>query len=423
MKKRICILLCAILAFGPFCFAVPAYAEGRSGGDGIRNVIFMIGDGMGIDHLRLAEQEGYELFMEQNADLTGWSRTRSYSHTVTDSAAGATALSCGVRVNNRQVCVYPDAMNKSGVQPRMITENAALRGMRVGVVTTDMTSGATPAAYSSHTSSRDNGADISAQQLASGFDLIWGAKTGDVTSSAAAANGYTYFTNVTGLRVLKAGERSFGQLPSDCWSLTPSKSSPTLSEMTEKSISLLSTDAPEGFFLMVEGAHIDKFADDTNEDGAVDYAAKRADTAEAVAGFDRAVQAAVEYARADGHTLVIVTADHETGDLYFDEAAGEYTFHSASHTAKNVPVFVYGASDLFAEGGEMDNCDIPDLIAGKLGWGECFPIDDAVPQKPTEEPGDGGSSGSDGGDSRNFFQRVIDWFRGIFAAIAAWFRR
>ena len=288
-RKWLCVLLCMLLAFGSLVFAVPVSADAA----GIENVIFMIGDGMGINHLRLAAQEGYTLFMEDNADLAGWSRTRSASSSVTDSAAGATALACGVRVNNKQVGEYPPSMNKTGLRPRSITENALSHGMRVGIMTTDKTNGATPAGFSAHTGSRDNGTDISNQQLASGFDLIWGANTGSVTSSAAEANGFTYFTNVTGLRALQPGGRSFGQLPSDCWSLTPSKSSPTLAEMTNTAISLLSADAPDGFFLMVEGAHIDKFADDKTDDGAVDYPEKRAKAAECVAAFDLAVQAAV----------------------------------------------------------------------------------------------------------------------------------
>lgn len=410
--KRILSLLLSLL-MALLCFAcVPAAAAGAQQ---IKSVIFMIGDGMGLNHLRLAEQEGYALFMEQGADLTGWSRTRSASHSVTDSAAGATALSCGVRITNRQVCMFP---NDTAAVPRIITENAAMHGMRVGIVTSDKTTGATPAAFSSHTGSRDNAADISAQQLASGFDLIWGEKTSSVSKTSAAAHGYTFVTDVTGLRALTAGTRSFGQFSSDCWKLTPAAGSPTLAEMTQKSISLLSADAPEGFYLMVEGAHIDKMADDSKDDGAVvDYPEKRASTAEAVAAFDRAVQAAVEFARQDGHTLVIVTADHETGNLYREEETGEYAFHSASHTGQDVPVFVYGAADLFAEGQALDNRDFPNLIAARLGWAERFPISD-----PVSSGGSAGETGQDDGDSsmswweiiKAFFRKIGDFFRTLF---------
>ncbi len=120
---------------------------------------------------------------------------------------------------------------------------------------------------------------------------------------------------------------------------------------------------------------------------------------------------------------MIVTADHETGNLYFDDAAGEYTFHSASHTGKNVPVFVYGAPDLFAEGAEMDNRDLPNLIASRLGWAERFPTEDPVPQTPAEEPSGGGEESPSGGSGKNLFRRIIEWLRNLFARIADWFRR
>ena len=86
-------------------------------------------------------------------------------------------------------------------------------------------------------------------------------------------------------------------------------------------------------------------------------------------------------------------------------------------------MFVYCASDLFADGAAVNNSDFANLIAARLGWQERFPIEDPVPaQEPTEEPSgnEGGSSESDG---RNFFQRVIDWFRALFQSIADWFRR
>ena len=177
---------------------------------------------------------------------------------------------------------------------------------------------------------------------------------------------------------------------------------------------------------MVEGAHIDKCADDTGEDGQKDYPEKRADTAEAVAAFDNAVKAAVAFAEADGHTLVLVTADHETGNITPDEETGEYAFLSSSHTGRDVPVFVYGAPELFGEGEAVDNRDIPNLIAGRLGWEERFPIADPLPEEPTEEP-DGDPTGpaddlSHGKDNirsflqllKDFFQRIARWFRELF---------
>ena len=406
-------LLLLLLCLSPCAPTQTAKAASR-----ITSVIFMIGDGMGINSLRLAEQEGYTLFMEENADLKGWSRTRSNSSDVTDSAAGATALSCGVRVNNGQLCVYPDDGDRAVSRPRIITENAMRCGMHVGVVTTDKTCGATPAAYTVHTSSRNNFEDIGAQQLSLPFDLIWGANATLFTASQAQQHGWTYVKNASQLSELKPGSRSFAQLTSDCWRLTPSANAPTLAQMTQKALELLQKSSSLGFFLMVEGAHIDKCADDS-KNGQVDYPSKRADTAEAVKSFDDAVKTAVEFARRDGHTLVVVTADHETGDIYLEEGTREYTFHSASHTGKDVPVFVYGADDLFAPGQALDNRDFPNLIAGVLGWKERFPLEDppgGVPLTPPE-PEEEGEKTNLWRNIADFFKRIADFFSGLFRSL------
>ncbi len=128
------------------------------------------------------------------------------------------------------------------------------------------------------------------------------------------------------------------------------------------------------------------------------------------------MRAAVDFAREDGHTLVLITADHETGDLRFDEETGRLTFHSASHSAANVPVFVYGATDLFENGAEMDNYSITNLLAAKLGWSERFPIEDAIDPgtDPSEDPGADQPSNT-------FFEKVKDFFRSIFDWIKRFF--
>ena len=170
--KRICsILLAAAVLFAallPVCAADKTY----------RNVIIMIGDGMGENHLHLAEQYGHTLFMNTQFDLRGQSRTRSMSHDITDSAAGGTALACGVRIINQTVGVYGADPLGAFVCPASFTEVAAEHGMRTGIVTTDKNNGATPAAFSVHVLYRKQYEKISQQQLNTTFDLIWGAEDG-----------------------------------------------------------------------------------------------------------------------------------------------------------------------------------------------------------------------------------------------------
>jgi alkaline phosphatase len=360
------LLLALALVFSLFAPQVVIAATVSEDGT-CKNVIFMIGDGMGENHLRLAVQEGYDLFMVENADLRGQSKTRSLSDSVTDSAAGATALACGVR--NTNGCVGTYSIDPSGIlfRPRNITENAIAHGMKTGIVTTDSTAGATPAGYSAHVKERGMAQEITDQQLASDIDFIWGAAVDATNREAVEAMGITYVSNKAELEALTPGERSFGQFSGSFWRPVLDNSDlPTLEELTVKAISLLNTDNENGFFLMVEGAHIDKNSHATTEDGTADYAEKHERVAAAVKGFDNAIKAAVEFAREDGNTLVVVTADHETGSLYLE--GGVYRFHSGSHSGANVPLLVYCCNDLITESAAVPNRSIPGRIAEKLGW-------------------------------------------------------
>ncbi|MBR5428154.1 MAG: alkaline phosphatase [Clostridia bacterium] len=364
-KRILSVLLALVLALSAFGVAAQAENQPKK----FKNVIMMIGDGMGENHLELAKEQGYKLFMDANCDVRGQSRTRSLSDSVTDSAAGATALSCGVRCTNGQLCLY--SVDPFGIffVPRIITENAISHGMKTGIVTSDSTTGATPAGYSVHVYDRGESEQITKQQLASKIDLIWGAKTDTAQRDAVEAAGFTYIETKADMDALKPGSRSFGQFSGDTWrtKMPEGDASPKLVEMTVKAIELLNSDNENGFFLMVEGAHIDKNSHRT-EDGVAHFDAKVADAANAVKGFDDAIKAAVKFARADGETLVVVTADHETGDLYLDN--GVYTYHSGSHSGANVPLLVYGCSDFVSPGEAIDNKQVPVRIAEKLGWDE-----------------------------------------------------
>ena len=366
-KRFLTLLLAAVFLFS---LCIPALAADKE----YKNVIIMIGDGMGENHLKLAEQYGHKLFMNTNYDLRGQSRTSSASHITTDSAAGGTALAVGKRVINQTVGVLAYDPFGQLTLPISITEAAARRGMKTGVITTDNTTGATPADFTVHVLYRKQYEKIGRQQLESEFDLIWGAKESSVTREAAEAHGWTYVTNRDEMLALTPDSRSYAQFSGQFWRPTvPSNSNaPSLAEMTEKAIDLLNV-GNKGFFLMVEGAHIDK--NSHTSDGFLnwDYDSKRESTVEAVVGFDNAIRAAVEFARKDGHTVVLVTADHETGNLFAD-LDGVIRFHYNEHTAKNVPVFVYGNDDIFKGGRAVDNYTIPGRLTKLLGWSkEEFP--------------------------------------------------
>lgn len=324
----------------------------------IKNVIYLIGDGMGFNHLEKTKADrNVELVMD-TFEIRGESMTRSFSSSVTDSAAGGTALATGIRTSNGAVGVYPLDLNAKYSQPKNLTELCIDKGMMTGVITTDETSGATPASFSAHSSDRDNAEDITNDQLTSDIDLIWGAANGVATKSDAEANGFEYVTTYSEMMALEEGSRSFAQFTNSLWTLEQSDANtPNLEQMAVQAVDLLD-DTDEGFFLMIEGAHIDKHSH-SNEDK---------NMTEALIEFDRTIDAMLDYAKEDGETLIVITADHETGAIKLK--GDSYTFTSGSHSGANVPVLVYGSDKIINKGDKLNNYEIPIRIAYTLGLNE-----------------------------------------------------
>lgn len=355
------VIMSIILTFGTFLgFFAPATTEEASYYyDGnIKNVIYLIGDGMGFNHLLKTKAERNTELVMDTFEYTGSSMTRSITDFVTDSAAGGTALATGIRTYNGAIGVYLLDGDSKYSQPKNLTELCIENGMMTGVITTDETSGATPASFSAHSSDRDNTEDITNDQLTSDIDLIWGAANGVATKSAAEANGFTYVTTYDEMMALEEGSRSYAQFTNSLWTLEQSdENTPNLEQMAVKAVDLLD-DSDEGFFLMIEGAHIDKHSH-SNEDE---------NMTEALLEFDRTIEAMLEYAKEDGETLIVITADHETGGITLKN--GEYTFTRTGHSDANVPVLVYGSDKIVSGGKEMNNYEIPIRIAYTLGFDE-----------------------------------------------------
>ena len=331
--------------------------------DNIKNVIYLIGDGMGFNHLEKTKLERETTLVMDTFEIQGSSMTRSFNSRVTDSAAGGTALSTGIRTANSAVGVYNIDKKARYSYPKNITELCMERGMLTGVVTTDTTTGATPSAFSAHESDRNNTAELTADQFASGINLIWGHSNGVATKSEAEAAGYEYIATYDEMMALEEGSYSYAQFTSQMWPLeNTAPQTPTLEQMSMRAIDILD-DTDEGFFLMIEGAHIDKKSHDNLSD----------EMTEALKAFDNTIEAVLEYAKADGETLVIVTADHETGAITLKN--GEYKFKSGDHSAADVPVLVYGSDKLIANGEKLNNYEIPIRIAYILGFDEKnFPV-------------------------------------------------
>lgn len=334
------------------------YAEGK-----YKNVILMIGDGMSFNNLEATKSlRGVDLAME-TMPVKAESDINSFMLPYTDSAAGGTALSSGIRVWANSLAVFPInpvIMTLSDNVPVTIAELAKANGKAAGVVTTDETSGATPSAFSAHALSRTMEKDISNDQLKTGFDLIWGGASESINEENTAENGWTYIDSETDMMALEAGSRSFAQFSfSDLKYVKNEHDTPTVEEMTSKAIELLSADE-DGFFLMVEGACIDKHAHSNDMENMTLSAEE----------FDKAVAAALEFAEKDDETLVVVTADHGTGGMKYNAEKDEYYFTSGDHDLDNVPVYVSAEDAGFISGIEIENRQIPVQIARVMGYGE-----------------------------------------------------
>ncbi len=333
--------------------------------ENVKNVIYLIGDGMGPLHLEMAKAERDITLAMDTIEIEGRSQTRSASSSVTDSAAGGTALATGVRTFNGALGVYTYDILHVESYPKNIRELCNERGMMTGVITTDSTSGATPSAFTVHTSNRDNTEDIDNQQMELDIDVMWGGTSDYVTQEKCEENGFTFVKTYAEMMALEEGSRSFAQFDNKTWTTQQvDADTPTLSQMAEKAIDLLD-DTDEGFFLMIEGAHIDKHSHNNDVEA----------MAESLEEFDETVAYALEYAALDGETLVVVTADHETGAIVLNDD-GTYSYTSGSHSAADVPVLVYG-SETFIENGEtVKNINIPERIAYSLGFtAEEFPFE------------------------------------------------
>ena len=359
-ERIIAIIMSIFIAIGNFFgISMPQEEEPRE----IKNVIFLIGDGMGFNHLEKTKAERDITLVMDSFEIKGSSQTASLSDAITDSAAGGTALATGTRTGNGMIGVYYDDPNAEKSYPKNLTEICMDLGMLTGVITTDATNGATPSSFSAHSSNRGNSEDISNDQLSSGIDLIWGKSVSEVTESKAEENGYQYISTYDEMMALEEGSKSFGQFTSSLWKTKQANSrTPNLEQMAVKAVDILD-DTDEGFFLMIEGAHIDKHSHNNYSD----------EMTEALEEFDNTIEAMLEYAENDGETLIIVTADHETGGITLED--GEYIFTRTGHSAADVPLLVYGSDEIIKNGEVIKNCDIPVKVARVLNIDEKdFPV-------------------------------------------------
>lgn len=278
------------------------------------NYIFLIGDGMGPNHIKMFDYlslpqttyyDGEMIFYGEYLPYQGVARTNSLSG-VTDSAAAATALSTGNKTTNSRV-----GRDADGNDLQSLTELAISKGMATAVMSTDQMIGATPAGFSAHADDRDDSKSILAGQ------------TKLMTESGTKI--------VCGLHATEEYQTDIAE---------------TLEAMDQ---------SENGFFLMYEEGHIDKFSHSNSIE----------DTFACVIRFNQAIGLFMEYAFYHPDTFVLITADHETGGLMVKDGALKYT--TESHTGTDVPVYAYGAGAEAFQNFNDENTQIPKNIAAMWG--------------------------------------------------------
>lgn len=331
-----------------------------------KNVILLIGDGMGLTQISAGLYSNGNFLNLEAFPVIGLHKAYSSSDLITDSAAGATAFASGIKTYNGAIGV-----NAKGHAVPTILEEAEAEGLSTGMVTTSTIVHATPAAFAAHRAKRNMFEEIASDLLRTEIDLLIGGgkkyfdqreKDERNLYQELLGKGYQvsdYFTqdfqdltyqSDRNLVYFTANEDPLPRSAGRDYLVPASKMAPVFLKGRSK----------KGFFLMIEGAQIDWAGHANNADYLIDEMIE----------FDEVVGEILAFARQDGETLVILTADHETGGLAINPGSSMNDLVSAFttdyHTGSLVPVFAYGpGSELFA--GIYENTDIYYKMKAALG--------------------------------------------------------
>lgn len=303
-----------------------------------KNIIFLIGDGMGVAQVFAGVTANHGALNITQMPFTGFSQTQSADDYVTDSAAGGTALSSGQRTYNGALAVDTDTLPIP-----TILEISNKKGYATGLVSSSSITHATPASFIAHQPHRDMAEEIAADFLNVDIDVFIGGgrkffaerKDGRNLLEELKEKGYQVYTSVDDASDTNTGKLAI--LTAENHNETYPARGEMLPEATEKAIQILQNNK-DGFFLMVEGSMIDWGGHDNDTEFVI----------QEMLDFDRAVAKALAFASSNKETLVVITADHETGgmsleggDISKGKVSADYT--TGGHTAVMVPVFAYGA--------------------------------------------------------------------------------
>lgn len=329
----------------------------------VKNVILFIGDGMGPQQVRFGEIMKGESLCFQEFPYYTQVHTDSVdafgAYVTTDSAAAATALATGTLTTNGRVGMAPD----SEAPLETIMDVAQSMGKRTGVITTEELHGATPMGFSSHATARGLSGELLTGAAASGINFFASDLTADVDMFEEA--GYSVIQDLDDYSKVKKEDKIYCNML-----ITPTVEEEdsvyeTFEDTVSTALKFLSQDK-DGFVLMAEGAHIDHGGHNND----IDY------MVEELLAFEEGVQAALQWAKGRKDTVVIVTADHETGalilkdgitkDNYRDMESGDgffyetkyYSWLSTGHSSTYVDLYVNGKEIDFKKYSEFESKDL-----------------------------------------------------------------
>ncbi len=368
------LFLIMVLTFGTVTFAQDAYLDAKAAADDKtytggetyevqtfpqefkakkpKNIILMIGDGMGVAQIfaGLTANQG-QLFLENFKNI-GFSKTQSSDNYITDSAAGGTALSTGVKTYNGAI-----GMDSNKNPVKTILEDAEENGLATGLVSTSTITHATPASFIAHQTDRNMYEEIATDFLKTDIDVFIGGgyshfakrKDGKNLVDELKQKGYTFEQDLDNIEKITSGKLAALVADGDAGRLADRKD--MLPVSTKTAINILSNNK-KGFFLMVEGSQIDWGG----------HAGNTIYVVEDMLDFDRSIGKALEFASRNGETLIVVTADHETGGMAITggnmkDGTIKGGYVTGGHSAIMVPVFAYGpGAEEF--NGIMENTEI-----------------------------------------------------------------
>jgi len=336
MYRKFSFLLIIVLAIGVSC--TNSQNSDTSKPQTTKNIILLIGDGMGVTQVYSAITRAEKPLNFERFPYSGFSKTYSVSDYITDSGAGGTAIATGHKTKNKAI-----AVDISGNKLETILELAEKHGLSTGLVATCFLTHATPASFFAHDTLRYNYEVIAEDFLdvgvdafvAGGKDHFADRKDGRNLIDSLESRGY-YVTDSLDQVLEYNGSKLAGFVAPGHPVKMQEGRGDMLKKSTEKVINILSKNE-KGFFMMVEGSQIDWGGHDNDAEYVI----------EETLDFDKAIGAALDFAEKDGNTLVVVTADHETGGMAIvggDLKSGEMDvkFTTGGHSSVMVPVFAYG---------------------------------------------------------------------------------